>query len=130
MAFIINKKSKTRNGLKTLFYLVENYREDNRIRRRTVMTLGENNNLTGLLKSIQDEEEVCLSKIKELEDRLYRVKNGDFKAFLPFCPPYRQVTRITEWIKDLINKSEKLNADKEKIGKLIQKYPKCSANKA
>ena len=129
MAFIISKISKTRNNSKILYYLVENYRDGKKIKRRKISTLGEYCNLTDLLENLQKEENSCLAKIMELEGRLIRIKNGDLKAFLPYCPPYRQVARITERISNLKANVNELKLEENKTSGLIAKYPKCSANK-
>jgi hypothetical protein len=50
MAFIISKKSSKNGEARKIYYLVENYREDNRIKRKKLLALGEHDNLHDFLE--------------------------------------------------------------------------------
>lgn len=120
MAFIVSKISKFGDKVRKLYYLVENYREGNKVRRRAILRLGESPSLTEALQCIQAKEKTVLHKSSELENRLERVKKGDLTAFFRFCPFYRQVTRITEYLNN--TKCELLKIKEEKV-KLLEFTP-------
>lgn len=129
MAFIVSKISRFGDKARRLYYLVSNYREGNKVRRKAILSLEESKNLSEKLQKTIEQEKKALLECSELENRLERVKRGDFTAYLMYCPPYRQVARITEYINDLRSELEKHKSDKVKIEALIKQYPNCSANK-
>lgn len=129
MAFIVSKKSKLSGSERKLYYLVRNHREGNKMKREAIVRLGESPNLTEALLCIQEQGKGLLVRLSELENRLERVKKGDLTAFYRFCPPYRQVTRITEYLNNTKNELSELKVEEAKLIELINLYPKCSANK-
>ena len=128
MAFIISKKSKRGGKEKQLYYMVRNYREGNKIKRSVIWKLGESSNLQEALSSINEHEKTLLNQLQELENRLERVKRGDSTAFYAYCPPYRQVSRITERLSETRIKLENIKEKQVKLEELIQQFSKCSAN--
>jgi len=68
--FVINKKSKSYGVTRQLDYLVENYRDGNKVKRRTLLPLGECTNLHEFLDLTERREAVALSMIKLDEKKL------------------------------------------------------------
>lgn len=70
MSFVINKRSKKWGEVRSLYYLVESYREDNKGKRRTLLPLGECKNLNEFLDLTERREAMALSMIKSDEKKL------------------------------------------------------------
>lgn len=70
MAFIISKKSTWGGETRLLYYLVENYREGNKIKRKTLLKLNKQNNLSEILQSTKQEEAKLLLELKTCKEKL------------------------------------------------------------
>lgn len=73
MAFIISKKSIRDGKERELYYLVQNYREGKRIKRRTLLKLEEQNNLTELLERFKAEKQKLLNDVDTCKKQLEKL---------------------------------------------------------
>ena len=118
MSFVINKKSKKRGKDITLHYLVENYREGKKIKRRTIRSLGESGSISDYLGNLE-----LKHKQYEVEIAKYEAKIKDKNFSWLGGPPWRQIQRMQRWIEDCREKIAKLEQVKEDVLKLAERYP-------
>src|SRR3989344_544206 len=96
MAFIVSKKS-SRNGKKRkLYYLVENYRKDNKVRRKTLLKLNEHKTVAELLESIEQERIDLVDRLRKFEKERDDFINNGKAPPLSFCSPY-QIRKRLDW---------------------------------
>ena len=69
MAFIVNKKSVADGQEKLLYYLVENYREGNKVKRKTIFRLRSNATLDEFLAVMQRREIGILGRLAHVEEQ-------------------------------------------------------------
>lgn len=72
MAFIISKKSRRWGNERNLYYLVESFRDGNKVRRKTLLALREHKTVVELLTST---EEKYLRLTTQLQKRIERLEN-------------------------------------------------------
>lgn len=95
MSFIISKISNANGIPHQLYYLVENYRKDNRIKRRTLLHLHQHRNLEELLKATQQEEGVLIQRLSHFESELEGfIKYGTVPQLLAFRSPIKIKNRL------------------------------------
>lgn len=70
MAFVINKQSKRNGQIRKIYYLVENYRKDNKVKRKTLLTLGECKTVAELLVLIEKKEASLMDRLTNNERKL------------------------------------------------------------
>ncbi len=70
MAFIISKKSRQYGRMRLLYYLVENYRKDNKVKRRTLLHLHSHKSVAQLLNATEQEEAKQRDYVVSLERAL------------------------------------------------------------
>lgn len=70
MAFIISKKSKRNRQLRKLYYLVENYRQGKKVKRKTMLPLKEYNSVAELLKYEERQKAQVLEKIVHIKNTM------------------------------------------------------------
>ena len=70
MAFIITKKSKGHGQVRKLYYLVENYREGKKVKRKKLLALGLYNTVSQLLEATKQEETHLINALKQCEEKL------------------------------------------------------------
>lgn len=94
MAYILAKKS-TLNGVRrNLYYLVESYREGGKVKRKTIIQLGETNNIDSALEIINRKKEEILQEIQDCREKIKKpVWIGD-SGYWPYIK--RQERRIKE----------------------------------
>jgi len=94
MAFIISKKSTLWGKTRKLYYLVENYRDGNKIKRKKLLNLNECKSLAEFFNSTEQEEAELLNRLnkyeKELDDFIKYGKTPPFS----FGSPYRIRQRL------------------------------------
>lgn len=82
MAFIISKKSVRNGNVNELYYLVENHREDKRIKRKTLLALKKYKTVAELLDSTLQEYASITNKLhrfeKDLDDLIRHDKKPRF----------------------------------------------------
>jgi hypothetical protein len=94
MSFIISKTSTSHGESRKLYYLVQNYREDNKIKRRTLLKLNENVDLSAFFeKTLQEERNILdnLSKAKESFKKLLENEDQPQSGYLKKLLPIRIV---------------------------------------
>lgn len=67
MAFVISKKSNERGEIKKLYYLVQNYRDGDKIKRRTLLSLKEYKTVAELLEATEQEYEYLVNRLRKFE---------------------------------------------------------------
>lgn len=98
MAYILSKQS-TLNGVKrNLYYVVESYRENGKVRRRTVLNLGEAQDTLQALININLERKRLTEEIEEAGEKIAHPKKDYYGR--PFTKPF---------IQDLVKNKSKLN---------------------
>jgi len=99
MAFIISKSSNRHGKNRKLYYLVENYRDGNKVKRETLLKLNECKNLSELLEFVEREEADAI--------RRFNRNKADLEAFIlhrkvPVLMGYRHTSQIkrnlTMWV--------------------------------
>lgn len=65
MAFIISKKSTKYGKVQKLYYLVKNYREGNKIKRKTLLRLNSHASLKELLDSVEQKEVKLINRLNK-----------------------------------------------------------------
>jgi len=118
MAFVISKKSKKRNRDTTLYYLVESYREGKKIKRRTILALGDAQNIAGHLENLENKKLVYEKEIARFESD---IRNRKFHSWGGFA--WRQVARMQKWAKEDKEKIVKLEQIKDDVLRLAKRYP-------
>lgn len=73
MAFIITKKSNYGGEERLLYYFVENYRQGNKVKRKTIFKLGQCTNIYDYYEVILKREESLLSVVTKYEGKLNRL---------------------------------------------------------
>ncbi len=122
--FIIHKKFKTRRGDRKLYYLVRNYREGKKIKRCTILPLGESSNLLEALQSICEQKESVLHRLLKLENDLNRAEKRDWSVFNSFSPPHKQLERMREYYSQTKLELEKISNNELILEKLTNRLPK------
>lgn len=123
MAFIISKESNERGQTKRLYYLVENYREGNKVKRKTLLALKEHRTVAEFLKSVEQEYTRLVNRLhkfkKELDDFIKYDKIPPFS----FGSPFHIRKRLDFAIEQTRNEVEVYRKKIDEIKKV------CSANK-
>ena len=70
MAFIINKKSKRLGKVRDIYYLVENYREGNKVKRRKLLALSIHKSVAELLEAYKRKEALFITSLAIQEKKL------------------------------------------------------------
>lgn len=70
MAFIISKKSTTKGEERLLYYLVENYRDNDKVKRRKLLALGDCKNVPEFLERMERRQVGILNRLEMNENRL------------------------------------------------------------
>ncbi|SRR6266702_4722104 len=68
--FVINKKSERWGEIRSLYYLVENYREDGKIKRRTLFSLGEYKSPQEMFAFLERREATLIFILNESEKKI------------------------------------------------------------
>lgn len=131
MGFIINKLIKYQSKRfgdrdKIYYYLVEGYREGKKVKRKTIYSLGESQNLTEALEVLDKNVQASIDTIKKYEQGIEDTKQGRAR---PFSSPGSQRRRLLKWIEEEKVKIQELEKEKGKVKELIVKYPNCCAKK-
>jgi hypothetical protein len=115
MAFIIKKTSSRRGKTRTLHYLVANYRDNNEIKRETLLRLGESNNLGEFLEFTEREETELLNRLNKNKEKLENfIRYGTASIFLPRSP-YMVRKNLIWWIKNAEKELEECRNKKKEI---------------
>lgn len=118
MSFVISKKSSWHGQETKLYYLVQNYRVGNKIKRKTLMKLGQNPNLQAALANIQEKIKESSARLEKTKRELELAKAG--KYVLPFGLPYRTVQRLTESLEWIATDLKKLQEEQIEIEKFMR----------
>lgn len=98
MAFVISKKSTYRGQETHIYYLVENYRVGNKVKRRTLVALGFQKTLENYLRVVSRYENRSLEDLAKAKKELYElIEYGRLPKNYRGLP-YRAKQRITEAI--------------------------------
>lgn len=120
MAFIIRKISKRNGKIRSLYYLVINYRKGNRIKRKTLLKLNENKTPSELFVSTTKECVNLLNRLHTFEqEREDFIKYGKVPPLF-FGSPFQLRKRLDRSIKET---EEQMEQCQKKIYK-IKKYVK------
>lgn len=115
MAYIIRKQSKKKGEVRTLYYLVEGYREVGKPRRRTMLCMEDNPDLDSALCSIKDEIGKVKAEIARFQEML---RTG--KGALKLNSHWRSTTK--GFVRDAEIKLVGLEADFRRVKRLKDKY--------
>ena len=107
MAFIVCKKSRRHGEARDLFYLVENYRDGGKVKRRTLIGLGESTTLQDAVASIQKEIDLAVETVNKCQNGLQIMTN----------------TARIHWLRWGNNELDKLNPKMNLLIELQEKYP-------
>lgn len=112
MAFIVSKKSSRNGRERELYYLVENYRKDNKVRRKTLLKLNEHKTVAELLTSIEQERIDLVDRLHKFEKERDDFINHGKAPPLSFGSPY-MIRKRLEWA--IKNTKTQLKACEKKI---------------
>ena len=104
MAFIISKKSSRHGKQHLLYYFVENYRKDNKIKRRTIFNLHLSNNLYDFYEILLKREKRILDALTLFEKKLSvivekRKLHPDYEPLKESEKKYKKL--VEEWKSEL-----------------------------
>jgi len=104
MAFIISKKSSKNSELRRLYYVVESYRDNGKVKRRIIVSLGEGKNCNEALKKINEAKkdiQKLIDKDKhyiENPNPMFGSYRSSIKATLKFIQEDEaKLRRLEEW---------------------------------
>ncbi|HIH13442.1 TPA: hypothetical protein HA242_07000 [Candidatus Woesearchaeota archaeon] len=70
MAFIISKKSRLWGQERRLYYLVESYREGDKVKRKTLLALKEHKSVAELLSHVEQKKARELDRVMQIKGKL------------------------------------------------------------
>jgi hypothetical protein len=103
MAFITKKTSSRWGKTRNLYYLVANYREDNKIKRETLLKMGESKSLIELLEFTEREENELLNSLNRNEKLLDDFINHNKAPKLMSRSPTIVYKNLTWWVENAKN---------------------------
>lgn len=104
MPFIISKTSKRHGRERKLYYFVENYRNDNRVKRETLLKLGENKNLQEHLEFAENKE---VEAKKRLERSVSIFEGFKYQHKVPVLMAHQHPSRIWKNLNYWVEKDKK-----------------------
>lgn len=84
MAFVIHKKSKKYGKERKLYYLVENYREQGKIKRKTLLKLNDCKNVAELFHRTKQEQDRWVEQLEERKRRLDAIISKKHQQLAPY----------------------------------------------
>ncbi len=84
MAFVINKKSKKYGKERKLYYLVENYREAGKIKRKTLLKLNDCKNVAELFQRTIQEQDRWVKQLEERKKRFDAITSKKYPQLSPY----------------------------------------------
>jgi len=129
MAFIISKNSKRDGNRRKLYYLVENYRDNGKIKRKTILHLNECNSIDMALDRIRMDMDSLNKKIHETEVNINAIKEGRPYVSILSRPHYRQLWIYIDWLKKRKESIAVLQKKKNELLEFKNRYQNCSATK-
>jgi hypothetical protein len=117
MSFIVTKKSRKYGNERLLYYLVESYREDGKIKRRNLLALGTCKAVADLLGLTEQKEVGINGRISILEKKLDNfIKNGVLpSSYVQNDSPKLIKERLIGRVQKLKDELSKCITEKEKI---------------
>lgn len=114
MAFIISKKSSRWKKERNLYYLVENYRDGSKVKRKTLLALKEYNSVAGLLV-FTEQKRIRLSN--QLQKRIERLKDyaKTGKTSSPLPPTIHTGRIMLRFVEETKAEMEQCEVEIEKI---------------
>lgn len=93
MAFVISKTSSRNGNFRELYYLVESYRENGKVKRKTIHKLKEYKDIDEAIAAIEERKQPLIEKMKRLERDKELASQGRHPDF-SYYPPYLQERNI------------------------------------
>jgi hypothetical protein len=85
MAYILAKQSTLNGIIRNLYYLVESYRENGKVKRKKILGLGESKDFSELIDRLGHKEREIKGEIQEWEDKLKVNRFWKFQRIAQKC---------------------------------------------
>lgn len=122
MAFIISKNSKKWGKDRKVYYLVENYRDKGKVKRRTLLKLHEEGSIEVILEKLTINEKTLKENLKAYENKLLEIEKNkdDPKYFFAKLGIDSKIRNEEARLNDVVS-------TKKGIEKILKKHPMSSA---
>ena len=122
MSFIISKNSKRHGVDRKVYYLVENYRDKGKVKRRTLLKLHEEGNIQVILEKLTRNEKVLRGNVRICENKLIKLerKNEDPNFYFAKLGVDIKMRKTMTMLGDVLY-------TKKGIKKILKKHPLSSA---
>lgn len=124
MSFVINKKSKRGGKIRNLYYLVESYRDGKKVKRRTLLKLGEEPDVFGVLDKLSRNEKILKKNLVTYANELKKIgKSQDIKKIMLRI-------RLDSMKRSMLKRLKRTGETISEIERILKDHPYCSAKKS